>query len=102
VNEPTFMAILLDVNDRKRMLQALNENRQRLQSIINHLPIILYHLDANGIFTLMEGRGLTILNMNPSDIVGRSIFAIYKDNPDILNALEKSLKGEFMYAMNWH
>ncbi|OUD12240.1 ATP-binding protein [Thioflexithrix psekupsensis] len=96
VNELTFMAVLLDVNDRKRMLQALNENRQRLQSIINHLPLILYHVDSNGIFTLLEGRGLNILDMNPSDIVGQSIVAIYKDNPEILRNLEKSLKGDFV------
>lgn len=67
---------------------------QRLQALINNLPIIQFALDRNGIFTLSEGQGLTQLGLQPGQVVGLSVFDLYREIPDILDNMRRCLAGE--------
>src|SRR4029079_5559424 len=46
-----------------------------------------------GIFTLSEGEGLTALGWKSGEMVGRSIFDIYGDNPEVLGNFRRALAG---------
>ena len=47
-------------------LQVAKESAEaRLRAVIENTPIILFALDAKGVFTLSEGRGLESLGLTP-------------------------------------
>jgi len=71
-----------------------DEERERLRCVLASLPVILWSYDADGVLTLSEGQGLRVVGMKPGDFVGRSLFELYADFPDILQALERGLRGE--------
>ncbi|MEK7745171.1 MAG: ATP-binding protein, partial [Elusimicrobiota bacterium] len=63
-------------------------------------PIVLFALDQDGVFTLSEGRGLDGLGLKPGEVVGRSVFEVYKDNPAILANIRRALAGESFGDLN--
>ncbi|MDD5302949.1 MAG: PAS domain-containing sensor histidine kinase [Elusimicrobia bacterium] len=65
-----------------------------LKTVVGNAPIVLFALDADGIFTLSEGRGLDALGLKPGEVVGRSVFDVYKDSPSVLDACRRALQGE--------
>jgi PAS domain S-box-containing protein len=83
-----------DITERKRAEEALRESMQRLQTVVNGAPVVLYSFDRNGVFTLSEGKGLIGLGIKPGEIVGRTIFEIYGDQPEAIAALRRAMAGE--------
>lgn len=65
-----------------------------LRTVVDSAPIVLFALDLNGIFTLSEGRGLDALRLKPGEVVGKSVFEMYRGYPLILDACRRALKGE--------
>jgi PAS domain S-box-containing protein len=82
-----------DVTDAKRSEAALAEREELLRTVVTNTPTILYALDRDGIFTLSEGKGLEAMNLKSGEVVGRSIFDLYEDHPDILQAVHQVLNG---------
>ena len=58
------------------------------------MPSIAFALDADGVFIASEGEGLTILGLRPGEVVGRSAFEVYRDEPNVNENLERALLGE--------
>jgi PAS domain S-box-containing protein len=92
---------LTDITYRKRLEiqrlqaeQALRQSEQRLQTVIDSAPIILYAIDRQGRFTLSEGKGLAALGLQPGEVVGESIYDLYRDLPEILSQVECALSGK--------
>ncbi|MBI2387722.1 MAG: PAS domain-containing sensor histidine kinase [Elusimicrobia bacterium] len=65
-----------------------------LMAVVRNAPIVLFAVDPDGYFTLSEGRGLDALGLEPGEVVGKSIFDVYKAHPLILDAYRRALKGE--------
>jgi PAS domain S-box-containing protein len=86
--------LLLDITERKEAEEELRRAEQRLQSTVNAAPVILFALDPEGIFTLSVGRGLEALGLRPGEVVDRSVFEVYRDNPKILDHARRALSGE--------
>jgi PAS domain S-box-containing protein len=93
-NEWHALGIVRDITQRKQAEQALRESQQQLRSIISNLPVILYRIDYRGFITLLEGKGLSTLGLQPQEVVGKSIFELYGDYPDFLLAIQRALSGE--------
>lgn len=74
--------------------QALIESEVRLRTVVSGSPVILFAINVSGIVTLSEGKGLKALGINPGDHVGRSIYEIYADYPEVLAAVDRALTGE--------
>jgi diguanylate cyclase (GGDEF)-like protein/PAS domain S-box-containing protein len=83
-----------DITDRLRAEMALSESQERLQTVVTGAPVVLFAVDQNGIFTLSEGSGLKSLGLKPGQVVGSSVFELYRDLPAGLSALKKALAGE--------
>ena len=75
-------------------LTALAQSQVHLSEVIASAPIVLYALDKDGTFTLSEGKGLEALGLEPGQIVGQSVFELYKDAPLILRDVRRALAGE--------
>jgi len=55
--------------------------------------MLQFSLDADGRFTLLEGRALEALRLRPGELAGRSIFEVAKELPEVIGAYLKALRG---------
>ncbi len=85
---------ITDITQRKKSEAALQESEQRLRTVTANIPVVLYMLDRDGVFTLSEGKGLEALGLRPGQVVGQSAFEMYRDDPDVITALRRALAGE--------
>ncbi|PSP54406.1 hybrid sensor histidine kinase/response regulator [Halobacteriales archaeon QH_7_68_42] len=83
-----------DVTERRERERELKATEERIDTVVSNVPIVLFAVDADGVFTLSEGRGLAKLGLEPGEVVGESMFDFYADNPDVLDAVELALDGE--------
>ena len=90
-NGPIVLVACEDITDRKRAEEELAKTEQRLRAVIANVPIILFALDHSGVFTLSEGRGLDDLGLKPGQIVGQSLFDVYRDAPHVLSNIRRAL-----------
>ena len=72
---------------------ALSLSEQRLHALISSVPVILFALDANGVFTQAEGKGLEALDLSPSDLVGRSYRDAFATDAALLEGMARGLSG---------
>jgi PAS domain S-box-containing protein len=91
---PAVQMIFRDISEGRQMREALQATEQRLRSVVANLPVILFALDRNGIFTLSEGKALHALGLTPGEVVGRSVFVMYAEVPQILSDIRRALEGE--------
>jgi PAS domain S-box-containing protein len=81
-------------SEREQSQEVLKIREQSWQVAASNLPIILFALDRNGIFTLSDGKGLNALNLKPGELLGRSVFDVYRDEPNVLENVRRALNGE--------
>ncbi|HXX68524.1 MAG TPA: PAS domain-containing protein, partial [Polyangiaceae bacterium] len=67
---------------------------RHLQHVLAHAPLILFAYDRHGCVTLSEGRGLSALGFAPKELLGRSVFELYANDPVSLSNVDRSLAGE--------
>ncbi len=70
-----------------------------LAEVISSAPLVLFAVDADGVVTLTQGRGLEALGLKPGDQVGQSLFDLYADHPLILENVRRVLRGETFTAV---
>ena len=92
--EPAVQAVIRDVTERTRAREALKQTEARLRTVVGSASLILFALDRNEIFTLLEGEGLTTLGLKPEEVIGRSVAEVYRDNPRIIENVRRALAGE--------
>jgi PAS domain S-box-containing protein len=56
--------------------------------------VILYAVDADGIFVVAEGSGLERVGTTHADYLGTSVFERYRDRPQELAEIRRALAGE--------
>ena len=83
-----------DVTERRRQERALRENKERLRTVIAGAPLVLFALDRDGVFTMVEGRGLDAVGVRPALLIGRSAFELFADLPQALADVRRALTGE--------
>src|SRR5580765_1698915 len=84
------LVLMQDLTD----LGPLKRVQEQLHAVISNAPIVLFAVDAEGRFTLSEGRGLESLGLKPGQMVGQSAFEAYRDTPRIVENLQRALAGE--------
>ena len=98
---PDADALRLELDELRATVAALRERdvvardiEQRLRAVIESAPVVMFAIDANGVFTLSEGRGLEMLGLKPGQVVGLSAYELYRDTPQIAANIRSSLAGE--------
>ncbi|MEM6431601.1 MAG: PAS domain-containing protein, partial [Deinococcota bacterium] len=89
-----MIGLAIDITDRKHTERVLITNEQRLRMIVANLPVVIFTTDKDGIFTLSEGKALAEIGLAPGQVVGQSLFTLYKDLPSISEATQRALDGE--------
>ncbi|MBZ0305906.1 MAG: PAS domain S-box protein, partial [Anaerolineae bacterium] len=78
---------------------ALRESEEKLRTVVTTAPVILFALDQQGTFTLFEGRGVADLGLKPGELVGHSLFDVYRDEPQIVESCRMVLSGSPIKAV---
>jgi diguanylate cyclase (GGDEF)-like protein/PAS domain S-box-containing protein len=73
---------------------ALPESEKLFRMAVTNAPIVFFIVDRNGIFTLSEGKGLEALGLKPGEVVGQSVFDIYRDDPAIVENMKRAMGGK--------
>jgi len=77
-----------------RLSRELRKAEERLRTVATNAPIVLYSTNREGVFTLSEGRGLSNLGFAPGELVGKSVFDVYLDQPEVIVSISDALQGE--------
>jgi PAS domain S-box-containing protein len=92
--QPAVQAVVRDITDRRRGREALKQTETRLRTVVSSASLVLFALDQDGVFTLSEGEGLKAMGWKAGEMVGQSVFELYRDNPDVLKNIRRALSGE--------
>ena len=90
-----------DVTRQFRTDQALRESEEKLRTVIEGFPVVLWVIDAKGVFVMLRGAGVKLLGLGPDELVGRSIFDVYRNEPEILDDVRRVLAGESFVSTRW-
>jgi len=80
-----------DITSRKQAENSLRQSEAFLRTVISSMPVIIWAIDRQGIFTLSEGKGLGAIGLQPGQVVGVSIYEVYQDYPDMLQTFRQTL-----------
>ena len=89
-----LLGITWDYTDHQNMDQAYHESEERYRVLVSNTPVVIFVTDENGIFSLVEGKGLENMGLLPGQGVGLSAFEVYRDYPTIMDSLRKALAGQ--------
>ena len=73
--------IIQDISEQRQTEIALWETEEKLWAVVNSTPITVFATDAEGIFTLNEGKGLDRIGMKPGDNVGELAYKLFGSLP---------------------
>src|SRR5918997_557514 len=88
-----------EVDELLRGRAALQREAAAYRGVIANLPVALFAVDPEGVFTLAEGTGLELLGLEPDKVVGQSIFETYRDAPQVVENVRLTLGGQASGAM---
>ncbi|HTK68240.1 MAG TPA: PAS domain-containing protein [Candidatus Eisenbacteria bacterium] len=97
-DEDVLLVSFRDVTEMRRAQRALERVEERLRAVIASAPIVLFAIDREGIFTVSEGHGLGVLGLKPGEVVGKSVYVLYKDYADVLEHVRRALAGDEIEA----
>jgi GAF domain-containing protein len=97
-SELTFVDLLAEwvgyIIEQRRYETQLRGERRRLETIIENVPVVVFALDPDGVFTLSRGHGLEGLEIEPGEAVGESIFDRYSGYPAVCAHARRALNGQ--------
>jgi len=68
--------ITRDITERKRLIEALRQNEERLRNITDNLRDMVSQSDANGLFTFISPSYQTLLGYEAKSLIGTSAIEI--------------------------
>src|SRR3990167_6576418 len=72
----------------------MEQDPRFLSAAVHLAPIVLFSFDSKGTFTVSDGKGLEVLGLKPGEVVGRTIFDVYRDEPSVIESCRRALAGE--------
>ena len=107
----SFFATVKDVSEQKKAYEKLKESEEKFKTLVTNNEEIIYIIGKDGKFILSEGKGLSKLGIVPGQVVGQSVFELFKDYPEMLTDMKKALEGKTLtkehkvngqYFRNWY
>lgn len=83
------------VQELKEAESALRQSQERLHTVIDNAPVIIWGVDAQGTLTFLEGKPLQEIGIRPENFVGTSVFEIPDGRvPQLASQFRRALQGE--------
>jgi PAS domain S-box-containing protein len=83
-----------DITERKQMEEAIRKSEAQLRAVIANVPLVLISTDIDGAITLSVGKGLNAMGEQQNESVGKNIFNLYRDHPEVITGIRRALAGE--------
>jgi len=80
---------VLDVSDRYRFEEDLRRERDRAESYLDLVGVMVIALDGDGNITLVNRQGVEILGRAEADILGRNFFQLFVGKAERADALSR-------------
>jgi PAS domain S-box-containing protein len=90
--------LTVDLTDKKRAEAALQESQALVHRILTTAPVVVWAVDLEGRYRLIEGSGLAGLGLTAEPLQGMSAFEAFADAPLALEPLRRALAGEASVA----
>ncbi len=74
--------------------KARLDTERTLEAVIAKAPVIIFEINNQGRFTMLKGKCIELLGINPEDIIGKSIQDVQRVLPFDLSKLKSIIKGE--------
>ena len=87
------IGLVHDITREKRLEADIRRGLELVEAVINIAPIVLFTLDEHGIFTMSKGKGLEALGLRPGEVVGSSVYDVYRDYPQVQEGVHRALAG---------
>lgn len=71
-----IISLFSDVSSKQKMIQNLEESKQRFQVLLEAVPDIFFIIDKDGIYVDFVFKETEALKIKPEDIIGNSIFEV--------------------------
>ena len=88
------VVVARDISERRAIEQALQTSEERLRTFLENAPVIMFATDADGVYTLYEGRDIGRFGLRAEDRVGRRMADLHPDAPQVVENLARVLNGE--------
>jgi len=84
----------LEVTEKLAVIEKQNATQKILSRALDSAPMVLWTVDADGVYTMSEGKGLELLGASAGGLVGVNAFEKFKDNDLISQGIVRALGGE--------
>ncbi len=87
----------IDVTDRKRAEEELQESEELFRTVMNQLPGTVWAVDRTLTYTTSQGRGLAAIGLQPDQVRGMTLYEFFgTDDPDhpVISQHMRALAGE--------
>jgi len=81
----------LRLDDRRARLRT---QVQLLQTILDSVPMVVWALNPEGVFTYHDGKEAVLLGIEPGAVIGASAFDLFRDAPEAMAFIKRALAGE--------
>lgn len=107
----SITGIMRDITERKEAEEKLRASEEKFKMLVTRNEEIIYMIAQDGTFLLSEGKGLSKLGLKPGQVVGESVFELYKEYPQMLTEMRRAFNGETVtveekvsgnYFRNWY
>jgi len=86
--------VVRDVTERYRAEQALRESRERLQTIVETLPVAMLAVDAEGRIDRAQGLDFEVLDCDRDDLLGADVGALAEEYGAVVAGCRRALDGQ--------
>ncbi len=77
-----------------RLEEQARTKNDRWQRIVSSAPVVMFAVDANGVFVFSEGHALNRLGIDPGGLVGYSVYELFEHMPGFQDEFNRLLSGE--------
>jgi putative nucleotidyltransferase with HDIG domain/PAS domain S-box-containing protein len=85
--------------ERASIAFALKESQERLRTVVDHAPVLLFSTDQQGVLTLAEGMALELLRLKATDLVGRPVLGLWGEVPEVVHGIHNALSGQWVRSV---
>jgi PAS domain S-box-containing protein len=81
-------------NQKNQELELLQQQFEQSKSLLQQLPLMVFAVDSEGVFTTCEGEAFSEFRIDPKNLLGSSIFKSLEAFENLQEAICQALLGE--------